>query len=269
MKLEAEMPTDCKQANSRAAVTTEREGLASARMRQSGLAGNEPQETEPKSPVRRSFVGYGRANDRSSSNSLDYKITQGVPAAIVRSYKQPLYDSEVILAATPSREFTLYQKPVGQSMNDGTVKTFLYSNQSQAGSLGTPLSFDIYGFNARVWASPSSKIMTIGNYTLVEAAGVAQVIFGQDTTFLTVPIEDVPSGVDTEGMGATDAPHVGWGTGDNMYRFDIGSRALHINSTEPYSVKISWPSGLSGTTGNLLFRWLGRGARATRSRKAA
>jgi hypothetical protein len=190
-----------------------------------------------------------------------YKITQGVPAAIVRSYKEPLYDSEVILSSAPSREFTLYQKPVGQSMNDTTVKTFLYSNQTQAGSLGTPLSFDVYGFNKRVWASPSSKVLSIGNFTLVEAAGVAEVIFGQDTKFLTIPIEDVPAGVDTEGLGATDAPHIGWGVSDNIYRFDIGGRALHINSTEPYSVKISWPSGLSGTTGNLLFRWFIRGIR--------
>jgi hypothetical protein len=189
-----------------------------------------------------------------------YKIVQGVPAAIVRSYKQPLYDSEQILSASPAREFTLYQKPVGQTLNDGvTTKTFLYSNQTQAGSLGTPLSFDVYGFNHRVWASLSSKVLSIGNFTLVEAAGVAEVIFGQDTKFLTIPIEDVPSGVDTEGLGATDAPHIGWGTSDNLYRFDVGGRALHINSTEPYQVKISWPSSLAGITGNLLFRWFMRG----------
>jgi len=191
-----------------------------------------------------------------------YKITQGVPAAIVRSYKEPLYDSEIMTQAAPSREFTLYQKPVGQQMNDNaTTKTFLYTNQTQAGSLGTPLSFDVYGFNKRIWATPSSKILSIGNFTLVEAAGVAEVIFGQDTKFLTIPIEDVPSGVDTEGLGATDAPHIGWGVSDNIYRFDIGGRALHINSTEPYSVKISFPSSLSGTTGNLLFRWFIRGIR--------
>ncbi len=139
------------------------------------------------------------------------------------------------------------------------MKTFLYSSQTLAGSLGTPLSFDVYGFNKRVWASPAAKILSIGNFTLVEAAGVAEVIFGQDTKFLTIPIEDVPSGVDTEGLGATDAPHIGLGVSDNIYRFDIGGRALHINSTVPYSVKISWPSGLSGTTGNLLFRWFIRG----------
>lgn len=189
-----------------------------------------------------------------------YKIVQGVPAAIVRSYKQPLYDSELILSATPAREFTLYQKPVGQMLNDAvTTKTFVHSNQTQAGSLGTPLSFDVYGFNKRVWGGLATKIITVGNITLVEAAGVAEVIFGQDTKFLTIPIEDVPSGVDFEGMGATDAPHIGLGQSDNLYRFDVGGRALHINSTEPYQVKISWPSSLSGITGNLLFRWFMRG----------
>ncbi|MGI0149764.1 MAG: hypothetical protein ACREDF_09580 [Thermoplasmata archaeon] len=191
-----------------------------------------------------------------------YKITKGVPAAIVRSYKEPLYDSEVILSADPDREFTLYSKPVGQNLNDQlTAKTFIHSNQTQAGSLGTPLSFDVYGFNARLWGGIDTKIVSIGNYTLVFAAVLAEVIFGQDTKFLTIPVEDVPSGVDTEGLGATDAPHVGWGISDNLYRFDVGGRALHINSTEPYQVRISFPSGLAGITGNLLFRWFIRGIR--------
>lgn len=189
-----------------------------------------------------------------------YKIVKGVPAAIVRSYKQPLYDSEVILSATPNREFTLYAKPVGQNLNDLTTsKTFIHSNQTQAGSLGTPLSFDVYGFNARLWGGIATKTVSVGNFTLVMAAALAQVIFGQDTNFLTIPVEDVPSGVDTEGLGATDAPHIGLGISDNIYRFDVGGRALHINSTEPYQVKISFPSGLTGITGNLLFRWFIRG----------
>lgn len=187
-----------------------------------------------------------------------YKITKGLPAAVVRSYKEPLYDSEVILAASPAREFTLYAKPVGQNLNDGTVKTFLHSNQTQAGSLGSPLSFDVYAFNARVELK-GGKVITLGNFNAVFGAAVAEVIFGQDNKFLTIPVEDVPSGVDTEGIGATDAPHIGLGVSENVYRFDIGGRALHINSTESYQVKISFPSGITATTGDLLFRWFMRG----------
>ncbi len=190
-----------------------------------------------------------------------YKIVKGLPAAIVRSYKEPLYDSENILAATPAREFTLYSKPVGQTLNSTTVKTFLFTNQTQASTLGTPLSFDVYGFNKRIWGLETQKSISKGNYDLVEAAGVAEVIFGQDTKFLTIPIEDVPSGADTEGLGTTDSPHVGLGVTDNFYRFDIGGRSLHINSTETYQVKISFPSSLAGITGNLLFRWFIRGIR--------
>jgi len=189
-----------------------------------------------------------------------YKIVKGLPAAVVRSYKEPLYDSELILAATPNQEFVLYSRPLGQQLRDNaTAKTFVHTNQVSAGSLGTPLSFDVYGFNARLWGGLTSKTVTVGNYNLVFAAAVAEVIFGQDTKFLTIPCEDVPAGVDTEGLGATDAPHIGLGISDNIYRFDIGGRALHINSTENYSVKISFPSGLAGITGNLLFRWFCRG----------
>lgn len=189
-----------------------------------------------------------------------YKIVKGIPAAIVRSYKEPLYDSETILAATPSREFVLYSKPVGQAMNDGTVKTFLQTNQGQASQLGSPLSFDVYGFNARL-ERVGLKSVSFGNFDLVFGNAVAEVIFGQDSKFLTIPVSDVPAGVDTEGLAVTDAPHIGWGVSDNIYRFDIGGRALHINSTEPYSVKISFPSTLAGITGNLLFRWFMRGIR--------
>ena len=190
-----------------------------------------------------------------------YKIVKGLPAAVVRSYKEPLYDSEQLLAASPNTEFVLYSKPVGQNLNDGaTRKTLLHTNQTQAGQLGTPLSFDLYGHNARLLddAGPS-KTVTKGNFNLVYARAVAQLVFGQDNTFLTIPLEDIPSGVDTEGLGTTDSPHIGLGESENIYRFDIGGRALHINSTESYSVKISFPSGLAGTTGNLLLKWYMRG----------
>ena len=189
-----------------------------------------------------------------------YKVVKGVPAAVVRSYKEPLYDSEVILASAPSTEFVLFSKPVGQTLNDTTRKTLLHTNQTQAGQLGTPLSFDVYGFNARLSdKTGAQKTVSKGNFDLVYAAAVWQLLFGQDNTFLTVPLEDIPSGVDTEGLGATDSPHIGMGQSENFYRFDIGGRALHINPTESYAVKISFPSGLSGTTGDLLLRAYIRG----------
>jgi hypothetical protein len=188
-----------------------------------------------------------------------YKIVQGVPAAVVRSYKEPRYDSELILAATPNTEFVLYSKPVGQTLNDGTTrKTLLHTNQTQASTLGTPVSFDLYGFNARL-LSESAKTVTKGNFDLVMARMLSQVIFGQDNTYLNIPVEDIPSGVDIEGLGATDSPHIGLGVSENLYRFDVGGRGIHINSTESYAVKISFPSGLSGITGNLLLKWYMRG----------
>lgn len=183
---------------------------------------------------------------------------QGLPAAVVRSYKQPLFDSEVMLATDEDAEMVLFQKPIGQSMADTTRKTLLYTNMNNAGQLGTPQSFDVFGFNLRIMPL-DDKVVTIGNFGLIEAKGVATVVFGTDNPFLQVPIEDIPSGVDTEGLGATDAPHIGLGISDNFYRFDVGGRALHINSTESFSVKLSFPSGLEGITGNHLFRFYMRG----------
>jgi len=188
-----------------------------------------------------------------------YKIVKGLPAAVVRSYKQPLYDTCMMLAADEDAELVFFQRPVGQNLEDGaTRKTKLHTNMTTAGQLGTPQSFDVFGFNLRL-SEEDNKIVTIGNYDLVEAHGVCDVIFGTDNPFLTVPIEDIPSGVDTEGLGATDAPHIGLGISDNFYRFDVGGRALHINSTESFQVKISFPSGLDGITGNHLLKFYMRG----------
>ena len=134
------------------------------------------------------------------------------------------------------------------------MKTLLHTNMTNAGQLGTPLSFDVFGFNLRM-----PKGITIGNYNLIAGNGVVEVIFGSDTRFLVVPLEDIPSGVDTEGLGATDAPHTGLGQSDSLYRFDVNGRALHINSTESFQVRISFPSGNAGVTGNQLLRFYIRG----------
>jgi hypothetical protein len=193
--------------------------------------------------------------DAANQDTPYYKIQAGVPAAYVRAYKQPLYDSEQILASNPSADFVLYAKPQGQTLADGTTrKTSLHTNMKQAGQLGVPQSFDVFGFNARL-----PKDISLGNFQLIEAAGVSQVFFGTDIEFLTVPIEEIPAGVDIEGLSQTDVPHIGWGITDNLYRFDVGGRSIHINPTEAFSVKISFPSGLAGITGNLLFRWYMRG----------
>jgi hypothetical protein len=184
-----------------------------------------------------------------------YKVVMGVPAAVVRSYKNPLYDSEQVLNAAPGTERVLYQKPIGQLLADAaTTKTLLHTNMVNAGQLGTPLSFDVLGFNARL-----PKNVALADYRAITGAGVIQVLFGTDTVFLSVPLEDIPAGVDTEGMAATDSPHVGLGVSDNFYRFDIGGAGLHINSNESFSVKLQFPSGIGAVTANTLVRFYMRG----------
>lgn len=188
-----------------------------------------------------------------------YKVVKGLPAAQVRAYKEPLYDSELIRQASSADELVLYSKPIGQTLNDGvTRKTTLYTNQTAASVLSTPLSFDLHGHNARLTGT-SSKSVSKGNFDAVYARAVAQVVFGQDNIYLTIPLEDVPSGADVEGLGGTDSPHIGLGYTDNFYRFDVGGRAIHINSTENFAVKITFPSGGPTLTGDVLLRWYMRG----------
>lgn len=183
-----------------------------------------------------------------------YKVVKGVPAAIVRSYKEPLYDADFILSAAPGTERIFFQNPVGQALATGAVKTQLHTNQTTAGQLGTPISFDLYGYNLRL-----PKNIVLADYQAIQSAGVIQVVFGQDTIFLTVPMQDIPAGVDTEGMGATDAPHVGLGQSDNFYRFDINGQALHINSTEAFNTRMFFPSGIGTVTADTLAQFFMRG----------
>ena len=144
-----------------------------------------------------------------------YKIKKGVPAAVVRSYKEPLYDTDQILAAAPADDREFFQRPIGQTLADGaTLKTLLHTNMRNAGQLGTPLSFDVWAFNVRL-----QKDVTLGNYVLLESNGVFQFVIGTDVTYLTVPLEDLPSGVDTESAESVAvSPHVGAGITDNVYR---------------------------------------------------
>ena len=184
-----------------------------------------------------------------------YKVSKGVPAAVVRSYKEPLYDADSVLAAAPANEIELFQRPIGQATAGGVLKTLLFTNMRNAGQLGTPVSFDCWGFNLRY-----PKDVTLGNYNLLTTNGVFQFIIGTDSNYLTVPMEDIPSGVDSDAANSVAvSPHVGQGDTDNFYRFDVSGQAIHINSTESFRVRLSFPSGNAGITGDQLIRVYIRG----------
>lgn len=182
-------------------------------------------------------------------------VSKGIPAAMVRSYKNPLYDSELDRTAAPGADLLFFQKPIGQFLSDGvTTKTYLHTNLKSAGQLGSPLSFDLYGFNVRV-----PKGITTADFNSIYTLGVFAFTIGQDTVYLNTPLEELPCGVDTEGAAVTDAFHNGQGTVDNYLRFDIGGRGLHINSTENFQVQITFPSGAPTLTANRLIRVYLRG----------
>jgi hypothetical protein len=184
-----------------------------------------------------------------------FKVVKGVPAALVRSYKEPQYDSVLVLAATPAAERVFYARPIGQTLEDNTtVKTRLHTNQSVSGQFGVPISFDVYGFNLRY-----PKDIVVADFQALTGAGVIRFLTGEDTLFLGVPAEDIPSGVDTQGQAVTDFPHIGWGATDNYYRFDIGGQGLHINSTENFKVTYSFPSNIGTVTQDTLVRFYMRG----------
>src|SRR3990172_811669 len=112
-----------------------------------------------------------------------YNVHRGIPAALVRAYKNPLYDTELMRSAAANAEMILFQRPVGQNLSDGTTqKTVLHTNMRSAGQLGTPLSFDLFGFNLRV-----PKNITTADFQSFFARAVFEFTIGQDTMFLQIP----------------------------------------------------------------------------------
>jgi hypothetical protein len=161
-----------------------------------------------------------------------------------------------LLSATPANDIEFYQRPIGQQLADGaTLKTLLHTNMRNAGQLGTPLSFDIWAFNIRY-----PKAVTLANYNAMTTSGVFQFVIGTDVNYLTVPVEDVPAGVDSSAaQSVAVSPHVGEGITDNVYRFDVSGQAIHLNSTESFRARLTFPSGIAEIEGDQLIRVYTRG----------
>ena len=184
-----------------------------------------------------------------------FRVQRGVPAALVRSYREPIYDSAEVTNAAPNQDREFFQVPIGQNTPAGVVKTLLHTSMRNAGQLGTPLSFDLTAFNIRYPVD-----VALADFQSIVTWGVFNFIVGADTNFLTVPVEDVPGGAGiANGGAATDLPTIGLALVKNAYSFMIGRAALHLNSTESFRCRITFPSAGNAVTADTLVRVYMRG----------
>lgn len=165
----------------------------------------------------------------------------GSPPAtpVLRPLKQPMYDTEVYPAAGVGRlQFFVNAANIAAT---GAAKTLADTNMTQNGQLGSPLEFDLIGFNVEV-----ARGTTLDDHNGIFNTGVFQWVFGPSTPWLTVPLTRIPEGVAQSGAldGAAAAvsilsngtPHV-----TNFYNFAVDRRARHIFPTESFRGEISYP----------------------------
>jgi hypothetical protein len=177
----------------------------------------------------------------------------GSPPAtpVLRPLKQPMYDTEVYPAAGAGRiQFFVNSATIAAT---AAAKTLADTNMTQNGQLGTPLEFDLIGFNIEL----ARGIPRADNNGAMNT-GVFQWVFGQNTPWLTVPVTRIPEGVGLAGALATAAggevsilsngtPHV-----TNFYNFSVDRRARHVFSNESFRGEVAYPIAAVAVTA--LFR---------------
>ena len=173
----------------------------------------------------------------------------GSPPAtpVLRPLKQPMYDTEIYPAAGAGRiQFFANAATIAAT---GAAKTLAETNMTQNSQLGTPLEFDLIGFNSEI--ERSQLVTAQADRDLIFNTGVWQWIFGQNTPWLTVPVTRIPEGVASVYGGTTTVaattiqgasngtPHV-----TNFYNFAVDRRARHIFSTEAFRGELSYPAAV-------------------------
>ncbi len=173
----------------------------------------------------------------------------GSPPAtpVLRPLKQPMYDTEIYPAAGVGRlQFFVNAATIAAT---GAAKTLAETNMTQNSQLGTPLEFDLIGFNSEI--ERSQLATALADRDLIFNTGVWSWIFGQNTPWLNVPVTRIPEGAGATGFSTTTAaattiqgttngtPHV-----TNFYNFAVDRRARHIFSTESFRGELGYPGGV-------------------------
>lgn len=184
----------------------------------------------------------------------------GTPPAtpVLRPLKQPMYDTEVYPTAGVGRlQFFTNAATIAAT---GAAKTLADTNMTQNGQLGTPLEFDLIGFNMEI--ARRTDVNALADNNSIMNTGVWQWIFGQNTPWLTVPVTRIPDGVSQAGSSVVSnasiisngTPHV-----TNFYNFAVDRRARHIFSTESFRGELAYPLGVAtiNTATRIRFYMLG------------
>jgi hypothetical protein len=195
-------------------------------------------------------------------------VKQPAPRAALRALKQPIFDAVDLGSAVGVPNVTFFQAPIGQQLPiSGAVKTIRDTNLGQAGQLGVPQEFDLFGFQVSFYYAAGYYLGTVASaafctdFSNVYEAGVFQFFFGLQRPWCQIPLTRIPQGnfavhgptaVTSDAVAATTV-HNGVADGEEFYKFLANDKQIGINSAENFSARIDYPNGnLQMTaTGNL------------------
>jgi len=179
-----------------------------------------------------------------------------MPSAALRPLKQPLYDT-MQYAIAGQVQLRMFSVPLGQPIAAAAAnKTLADTNLEQAGQLGTPQMFDLYGFCFEaqlITAADGSAGDAFGIYE----TGVFEFTFGVSRPWLQIPLTEIPRGVGPTGGQQGDGfvaayarewLYCGEGSPAEMYSFTIGRKAIRLHSNETFGVNLNWPLGAVAIT---------------------
>jgi hypothetical protein len=181
------------------------------------------------------------------------QVSRAAPAGYVRALRNPLYDTDNILAA-PTTQIRLYQVPIGQLNASAVRKTEADTNLNQAGQLANPQMFDLHGFQLEVAIGT-----VIADHILLYTRGVFEFSFGTQRIWLQLPLSRIPQGTAIYGVGsgAAASPNLFNGAPSvrEYYPFVQPDGAPYpIKATETFQVRLFWPSAAISPSAVTLLR---------------
>ncbi len=192
--------------------------------------------------------GMGQAQQLSPG--VQYVVGTPAQTPVLRVLRQPIHDSEELAnAATATNQLFTNR----QTFNSGAAKIFpIDTNMTQDGSLGTPLEFDLVGFNHEVQRGVAATALTLAELKDVYTKAGFTWIFGQNTIWLQTRITRIPYGVGESGSvstGVVTATPFLFSNGipgaKNIFSFVTPDRkARRVNSTESFRCEVPFRAAL-------------------------
>jgi len=190
-------------------------------------------------------IGFGAAdaaavNSAGQKGAPQYVLGSPRQEPVLRPLRQNLHDAaKYQLGATITRRELFVKRT---TFADGTAKDESHNNMPSEGQLGTPLEFDLIGFQGFLqWGIDIINFMPFYNH------GVFKWIFGQQTVWLNAKITEIPQGIGPFGATTENLTSVlsgGWPTINNFYNFTNHRRqARKIFSNESFKNVIEHPAG--------------------------